>query len=307
MLVLQGMLCAKGALPVLPDGFRALYSLDYDRAIRIFEEETRQRPDDPEAWNHLAQALLHRALYAAGAMDSSAFGPGSPFLRRPKVPMSEGEQTRFEAAIRESLSICEERLRARAEDQGCLYASGVAHAHQAQMALLVKKSWREALRLGTKSRQAHEKLLRLAPGLADASLVPGLHEYIAGSLPWYAKALAFLAGYRGHRKEGIQHMERAAANGVKTAVEARVMLAVVYRREKNYARAAELMGELAAAFPSNHLYRSEEILLLAEEGLEEPARRRLAELRESCLMTPDKIERLSKAVEETLFRTRRRK
>lgn len=307
MLVLQGMLCAKGALPVLPDGFRALYSLDYDRAIRIFEEETRQRPDDPEAWNHLAQALLHRALYAAGAMDSSAFGPGSPFLRRPKVPMSEGEQTRFEAAIRESLSICEERLRVRAEDQGCLYASGVAHAHQAQMALLVKKSWREALREGTKSRQAHEKLLRLAPGLADASLVPGLHEYIAGSLPWYAKALAFLAGYRGDRKEGIQHMERAAANGVKTAVEARVMLAVVYRREKNYARAAELMGELAAAFPSNHLYRSGEILLLAEEGLEEPARRRLAELRESCLMAPDKIERLSKAVEETLLRTRRRK
>ncbi len=307
MLVLLAVQPAHAALPVLPEGFRALYSLEYDRAVHIFEEETRQRPDDPEAWNHLAQALLHRAMYVAGAMDSSAFGPGSPFLRRPKVPMSDRDRARFEAAIRRSLSICEERLRAKADDQGCLYASGVAHAHQAQMALLVKKSWREALREGTKSRQAHEELLRLAPGLADASLVPGLHEYIAGSLPWYAKALAFLAGYRGERKEGIEHMERAAVNGVKTAVEARIMLTVVYRREKNHGRAAELMGELAAAFPLNHLYRSEEILLLAEDGQEQPARRRLVELRESGLMAPDKIERLSKAVEETLARRRRRK
>ncbi len=306
-LVLQGALCAAGALPALPEGFRALYSLEYDGAVRIFEEETRQRPDDPEAWNHLAQALLHRALYAAGAMDSSAFGPGSPFLRRPKVPMSDGDRARFEAAVRKSLSICEERLRANADDQSCLYASGVAHAHQAQMALLVKKSWREALREGTKSRQAHERLLRLVPGMPDASLIPGLHEYIAGSLPWYVKALAFLAGYRGDRKEGVEHMERAVAQGVKTAVEARVLLTVVYRRERNHARAAELMGELAAAFPLNHLYRSEEILLLAEDGRQEAARRRLGELRESGLMAPDKIERLSKAAEETLARTRRRK
>lgn len=304
--IVLGGLLARGALPAMPEGFRALYSLEYDRAIRIFEDETRQRPEDPEAWNHLAQALLHRALYAGGAMDSSAFGPGSPFWRRPQVHMSAGDRARFDEAIRRSLSLCEERLRACPDDEGCLYASGVARAHRAQMALFVKKSWREALREGTKSRQAHERLLRLAPGTADASLVPGLHEYIAGSLPWYGKALAFLAGYRGDRREGIGRMEHAAAHGLKTAVEARVMLAVVHRREKNYWRAAELMGELAAAFPSNHLYRSEEILLLAENGREAPARQRLAELRQSGLVTPDKIERLSRAVEETLVRQRRR-
>ncbi|MEJ5368573.1 MAG: hypothetical protein WHT08_09655 [Bryobacteraceae bacterium] len=304
--VVAGSLAA-GALPKLPEGFQALYSLEYDRAIRIFEEETRQRPEDPEAWNHLAMALLHRALYAAGAMDSSAFGPGSPFLRRPKVPMSAADLERFEAAIRKSLSLCEARLRTKPDDEACLYASGVAHAHRAQMALLVKKSWREALREGTRSRQAHERLLRVSPGLPDACLIPGLHEYIAGSLPWYVKALAFLAGYRGDRKEGIEHMERAAAQGVKTAVEARVMLTVVYRRERNHARAAQLMGELAAAFPANHLYRSEEILLLAEDGQAEAARRKLAELRQSRLLEPDKIEKLAKSVEQALAREGRRK
>lgn len=296
---------AEAAVPPMPEGFQALYSLDYERALQIFERETEQRPEDPEAWNHLAQVLLHRALFAAGALDSSAFGPGSPFLKRPQVPMSSADQARFREAIGRSLSLCEDRLRRNPNDTACLYATGVAHAHQAQMALWVKKSWREALREGTRSRQAHEKLMRLEPELADACLIPGLHEYVAGSLPWYVKAFAFLAGYRGDRREGIEHMERAVARGRKTAVEARVLLSVVLRREKEYARAAELMGELAAAFPANHLYRREEIRLLAEAGQAQQARRRLSELQASGLLPPDKIVALSRSVEEILGRQRR--
>lgn len=294
------------AVPPVPEGFQALYSLDYARALQIFEREAEQRPDDPEAWNHLAQTLLQRALFAANALDSSAFEAGSPFLKRPRVPISEPDLARFNEAIRRSLALCDVRLRQNPRDGACLYASGVAHAHQAQLALWVKKSWREALREGTRSRQAHEKLMRLEPDLADAFLIPGLHEYIAGSLPWYVKALAFLAGYHGDRRIGIQQMERAVAQGRKTAVEARVLLSVVLRREKEYARAAALMGELAAAFPANHLYRREEILLLAEAGRGEQARRRLGELQASGLLPPDKIEALSRSVEEMLARRRRR-
>jgi len=290
----------------MPEGFRALYSLDHARALQIFEREAEQRPDDPEAWNHLAQALLQRALFAANALDSSAFGAGSPFLKRPQVPMSEPDRTRFDEAIRRSLSLCEARLRQNPRDGACLYSAGVAHAHQAQLALWVKKSWREALREGTRSRQAHEKLMQLEPELADAFLIPGLHEYIAGSLPWYVKAFAFLAGYRGDRREGIQHMERAVLHGRKTAVEARVMLSVVLRREKEFAKAATLMSELSAAFPANHLYRREEIRLLAEAGQGEQARRRMGELQESGLLPPDKIEALSRSVEEILARQRGR-
>jgi len=308
LIVLIGLRAAAlAALPPIPEGFQALYSLDYERALRIFAQETQQQPGDPEAWNHLAMALLHRAMYAAGALDASAFGPGSPFLKRPKVPMSGEDRVRFEDAIRRSLSLCEPRLRQDPSDRGCLYATGVAHAHRAQFALMVEKSWREALREGTRSREAHEKLMGLEPAMADAYLIPGLHEYIAGSLPWYVRALAFLAGYRGNRREGIEHMERAVAGGQKTAVEARVLLAIVLRREKEYARAAGLMGELAAAFPANHLYRREEILLLAEANQEAKARARLSELQASGLLAPDKIEALSKAVEEIFERNRRRR
>ncbi|MCS7043038.1 MAG: hypothetical protein N2036_12200 [Bryobacteraceae bacterium] len=311
MRILAGLLVccfsAAASLPPLPEGFLALYSLDYGRAIRIFEQETADRPDDPEAWNHLAQAILHRALFAAGALDSSAFTAGNSFLRRPKVPMSEEDMKRFQSAIARSLELCGERLRRNPEDAACLYAAGVAHAHQAQMAMWVKKAWLEALREGSKAREAHEKLSRLDPSMADARLIPGLHEYIAGSLPWYVRGLAFLAGFRGDRRHGIQQMELAVQNGRKTAVEARVMLAVVCRRERQYERAASLMGELAAAFPANHLYRIEEIRLLAESGRAAEARNRLDSLAGSGLVPAAKIEELRAAVDRTLARPRSRR
>lgn len=286
-----------GAIPPLPEGFHALYNLDYARAIGLFEQETAQRPEDPEAWNHLAHAILHRALFDAGAFDSAAFAADNSFLRRPKVPMRPEDLARFEHAINRSLALCGERLKQNGRDAACLYAIGVAHGHKAQLALWVRKAWLEALREGTKSREAHERLLRLEPDLADARLIPGLHEYVAGSLPWYIKGLAFLAGFRGDRRHGMEQMERAAAEGKKTAVEARVMLAVVYRREKQFGKAAALMRELAEAFPKNHLYRIEEIRLLAGAGRASEARERLEALEQSGLVPPDKIEELARAVD----------
>lgn len=300
-------LTVAAALPPMPEGSLALYSLDYSRAIRIFERETAERPDDPEAWNHLAQAILHRALFAAGALDSSAFTGGNSFLRRPKVPMGEEDMQRFQSAIARSLTLCEQRLRSAPEDTACLYAAGVAHAHQAEMAMWVKKAWFEALREGSKAREAHEKLSRLEPSMADARLIPGLHEYIAGSLPWYVRGLAFLAGFRGDRRHGIQQMELAVRNGRKTAVEARVLLAVVYRREREYERAAELMGELARAFPRNYLYRIEEIRLLAEAGRRSEALARLDSLAGTGLVPIAKLEELRAAVERILSRPRSRR
>jgi tetratricopeptide (TPR) repeat protein len=160
----------------------------------------------------------------------------------------------------------------------------------------------EALREGSKAREAHEKLARLDPSLADARLIPGLHEYITGSLPWYIRGLAFLAGFRGDRRHGIEQMEMAVQNGRKTAVEARVMLAVVLRRERQYERAAALMGELAEAFPNNFLYRMEEIRLLAEAGHGAQARQRLDSLAQSGLLPAGRIEELRNTVDRILAR-----
>jgi tetratricopeptide (TPR) repeat protein len=254
------------AVPPQSEGFTALYNLDYDRAVSLFEESVKRSPDNPEAWNHLAQSLLYRALYRSGALDSGIFSKDNAFLKKPRTPMPAPDEKRFVEAITTSLALTGMRLRKDPNDQGALYAQGVAYAHRAQFFLLVKKANLDALRDGTRSRKAHNRLLQLNRSMADARLIPGMHEYVVGSLPRWVKALVFLAGFSGDRKKGIEYIESAAASGMKTGVEARVLLSLVYRRERQPEKGVPLVRELAEAFPRNHLYRSEVALLLAASG-----------------------------------------
>lgn len=259
------------AVPVQSEAFRAFYNLDYDRAISMFEEAARRSPNDPDALNHLAQGLLYRALYKGGALESGVFTMGNSFLRRPQVKMPPVDEKRFVSAITTSLRLTQQRLDKDKSDRAALYAQGVAYAHRAQFFLFIKKANLDALRDGTRSRKSHNRLLEVDGGHVDAKLIPGMHEYVVGSLPAWVKMLIFLAGFAGDKQKGIAHIEAAAREGQKTGVEARVLLSLVYSREKQPAKALPLVAELVEAFPENHLYRSEQALLLASAGRKEEA------------------------------------
>ena len=283
-----------------------MYNLDYDRAIALFETAAGRTSNDPEAWNHLAQALLHRALYKAGALEIDAFSAGNSFLRRPRVAMPPADEKRFAEALATSLRLTEAMLRRDRHDRAALYAQGVAYAHRAQFSLLVKKDSLDALRNGTRGRNAHSDLLELDSAYVDAKLIPGIHEYVVGSLPGWVKAILFLAGFAGDKSKGLGYLQDAARAGEKTGVEARVMLSLVYSREKQPGRALPLMTELAEAFPGNYLYRSEVALLLASGGRKAEAMAAVEEMerlkRENSpalsLMPAAKIARLRALVQE---------
>lgn len=272
---------AFAAIPPQTEGFKAFYNLDYDRAISIFGQTAEREPRNPEAWNHLAQAILYRAFYRSGSLESDLVGKSNAFLSRPRAQMGAEDEKRFLEAIGRSLSLCEGLLKEDGADKQALYTSGVAYAHRAQFNFLVRKAWFDALRDGTRSRKQHARLRQLDPGNPDALLITGMHEYVTGSLPGWVKAFAFLAGFRGDRETGIRMLEQAARQGVKTAVEARVLLAVVYARESAPAKAVPLLAELVEAFPRNYLYRSEHLLLLASSKSREEALKGLREMEES--------------------------
>ncbi len=253
-------------MPVQSEAFRALYNLDYDRAISMFEETVRKTPNDPDAQNHLAQGMLYRALYRGGALDSGGFTMGNAFLRRPLIRMPAADERRFIEAITTSLRLTGQRLDKDRNDHAALYAQGVAYAHRAQYFFFIKKANLDALRDGTRSRKSHNRLLEVDTRHVDAKLIPGMHEYVVGSLPGWVKMLIFLAGFAGDKRKGVEYIEAAAREGQKTGVEARVLLSLVYSREKQPAKALPMVAELVEAFPENHLYRSEQALLLASTG-----------------------------------------
>ncbi len=253
--------------------FDHFYNLDHDRAVQLLEADLVRDPRDARLHNHLAYALLNRAMLRSGALDSALASSSSSFFRRPRVEMPAAEQERFGKLIDQSLELSQERLRRHPRDAEALYSLGVAHVHRTNFQLFVQRSWRQALQAGTEARRAHQAALEINPALVDAQLVPAMHDYVVGSLPAFLRIVGFLAGKRGDKVAGLRGIEHVAQRGQRTAVEANILLAVVYSRQNQAERALAILDRLCRQFPRNYVYQMERIHALAQNRQWTEARR----------------------------------
>lgn len=234
-------------------GFDHFYNLEFDEAIRIFRTLTRQRPDAPSLFNHLAESILYREMLRAGALETELVTGGNAFLRRPKMNPSPADQADFDNAVNQSMALARKRLAAKPGDRDATYALGVAHGLRANYNFIVRRAWVDSLRDATAARKLHNTLTDADPSFIDARLTQGIHDYIVGSLPWTYKILGFLIGFRGDREQGIKTVELVYRQGDRNRTEAAILLATVYRRERRPADAVPLLESLLAQFPRNYL------------------------------------------------------
>ena len=97
----------------------------------------------------------------------------------------------------------------------------------------------------------------------DSYLVVGVNNYVVGSLPWYFKVFASMTGRHGDRAEGLRQVKRVTEQGNYAREDSKLMLAVLYQREKMYAQALSLYQEMAHSFPRNYLLQYEVSNLLS--------------------------------------------
>jgi len=270
--------------PRIAKGFDHFYNLEYDEAIAEFSKALADDPKDANRHNHLAQAILYRAMYRAGALESELVTGNNPFLRREKVNPSPQDEQRFNQAIDTSLKLSEERLQKNPDDVQALYTKGVAYGLRANYNFLVRKAWMDSLRDATKARKAHNRVVELDPKYIDARLVQGVHDYVVGSLPWSFKMLGFLVGFRGDREAGIETLKLVGREGNRNKIDAQILLSVIYRREKRPADAIPLVSGMVQRFPRNYLLRFELAQMYSDNGQKTAA-----------LETLNKIEELKRA------------
>lgn len=272
LILLVALLCqARAATPSISKGFDHFYNLEYEQAIAEFTKEIREHPADPFSYNHLAQALLYREMLNAGALETELVTGSNVSLARAKIHATEDEQRRFDDVTAKAIALSESRVAANSRDTGALYALGVAHSLRSNYNFLVRKSWREALREFTQARKLHQQALQIRPDFVDALFVSGVHDYIVGSLPFAMKMLGFLIGFRGDKEGGIRTVERVAREGESTRVDAMILLAVAYRRERHAEKAVPLLLSLIEMFPRNYLFRLEMVQMYADLGKKDEA------------------------------------
>ncbi len=252
--------------PVNSKGFQHFYNLEYDEAISEFEREIQTRPDWPDAYNHLAQAIQFRELYRVGALESELVSGNNSFLRRPKVDTTPEIEAKFTATINKAMSLAQAAIQKDPKDTQAIYALGVAHGLRANWNFLVRKKWMDSLRDATAGRKLHNQVTEIDPGNYDARLVQGLHDYVVGSLPFFYKMLGFLAGFHGDKDEGIRAVGEVAQKGFWNKVDAKVLLCALYRRESRWKDAEPLLDELTKRFPRNYLFWFERAQLYSSLG-----------------------------------------
>jgi tetratricopeptide (TPR) repeat protein len=264
--MLQTLLLLTFTAQDLSTGQKHFYNLDFPQALVEFEKEAALAPDDPAAHNQIAQAILYNDMFRNGSLESEMIAGSNAFLKREAVQPNPVDQKKFSGAVAKSISICEARIQRNPKDKEALYAIGVAYGLKANYDFLVRKAWSDALSGTGKARKYHERVTELDPEFADALLVQGVHQYVVGSLPRAVRFFSFFVGVRGDRLKGIEMLRKVEIFGRGNRLDAQVLLAAIYRREKRQTEAIPLLSVLADRFPRNFLFQFELSQMYADLG-----------------------------------------
>jgi hypothetical protein len=232
------------------------YNMDYDRATQEFEKIVEKRPNDPFAVNHLLTVVLMHDLYDTGAMNTGDYANDS-FIGRTPRPTAPKVKERIKQLVRRAEALEEEQLKANSKDVSALYSRGVTRAQFSVYTGLVERAWFSALRNAVGARHDHEHVLELDSNFIDAKMVVGTHNYVIGRLPWSVKVAAALAGLSGSAEKGLDYLRDVAKSGGENAVDAKVVLTLFLRRERQFDEALGYMTELSTKYPGNHLFLTE--------------------------------------------------
>jgi|SRR5215471_3259576 len=238
-------------------GMEASQDLDFAEARRQFEDIKRRFPDHPAGPYYLASTLWFQTLTRPGLLlpllfkllGSETFSGDNP----EKVDAQTVQQ--FRDLIRQASVLAEAQLKRDPRNVEALYFLGAAHGLSAAFKGTIENGLVGAMRDGSTAEDKEREVIRLDPNFHDAELTIGLHDYTVGSLPLPIKIAAAIANVRGSKKRGLATLERVAREGRLERNIARLMLVVLYLREKQYEPAISQAQELSHAYPRNYLFK----------------------------------------------------
>ena len=234
----------------------ALYNLDFSTAQSGFEGLTRDYPENPDYWNALASSIWLKIIYDQQKLNIESFSGNSTFgTKDSRESVNPADERRLRETIATAITKADAILRKKPNDVAALYAKGVSNATLASFEGTAKRSYLSAHARAKTARSLHQQVLKLDPNFNDARLAVGIYDYVVGVIPGYFRWLLGMFGVRGDGKEaGIRQLEIAADKGQRASTDAKMLLIVVYNREKRFDQALRFAADLHAQYPRNFLF-----------------------------------------------------
>lgn len=241
----------------LDQGFRLLYDLDFAGAEKQFQAWQAQHPEDGVGPAAEGAGLLFAEFDRMGILEGQFFADDASFKEKNKLAADPQVRAHFESVLRHGEDLARKRLATDPQDANALFALTMVYGLRADYAALIEKKNLASLRYSREASTWAQKLLAVQPDNCDAYLATGVHNYIIGSLaaPW--RWILRLGGYSGDKQKGMADVERAAQHGRYLAPFGRILLAIAYVRDKDAARAREMLVGLNRDFPKNPLFPRE--------------------------------------------------
>ena len=242
-------------LASLQQGVRDIYNMEYGRATERFQAMIREAPDDPTGYAFLARTYFVKELAQKQELSIDRFASSDFFEEQPKYmpKLDPAAEKQFRTVNDEAIAKAKARLVRRPTDQAGLFLRGLAYQNLSSFETSLRRGWTKALFAGKKAAADHKKLSQVNPALIDARLSGGAKDYVLGRLPLGWKIVFGLVGYTGNKDQGIRTLEEVARNASLLADDARIVLILIYTREKNYQQAYDHLNELKQKYQRNYL------------------------------------------------------
>jgi hypothetical protein len=245
------------AVSPLDHGFAGLYNLDFGGAQEDFSSWQRLHPDDPMGPVSEAAGFLFAEFNRLGVLEAQFYENDAAFFDRPKLAPDPALRDRFQNAITRSETLARAKLAKDPKDRDALFAMTLCSGLQADYAALIDKRNMASLHFTKRASASAQELLAVCHDCYDALLATGFSKYIIGSMSAPVRWILRMGGLPADKQGGIADLQTTAAHGHYLAPFARILLAIAYVREKDRARALELLAGLQSQFPGNNLFPRE--------------------------------------------------
>jgi hypothetical protein len=241
----------------LDRGFHRLYDLDFAGAQKEFQAWEKLNPDNPMGPASEAAGTLFSEFNRLGVLESQFYEDDSVFGARKKYEADPQQHTRLEQQLSRAEDLAKVRLGQDRRDRDALLAMTFAAGLRSDFAALIEKRNLVSLHYTKEATNWSAQLLAVDPTCYDAHMAGGVSRYIIGSMAAPVRWLVRLGGVSGDKAGGIAELQTTAAQGHLLAPFARILLAIAYVREKDFARARQFLMGLERDFPNNPLFARE--------------------------------------------------
>ncbi len=241
----------------LDTGFHQMYDLQFDAAHKTFGDYQHSHPDDPMGPVSNAAAYLFAEFDRLHVLESELFVNDDAFENRAKVVPDPNVRRLFDQDIARATTLANAALAKDPRNVNALFAKVLVAGLVGDYTALIEKKDLKALSIVKDGRAQAENLLKIDPNCYDAYIAVGVENYLLSLKPAPIRWFLHMTGAQTDKQTGLEKLSLTAANGHYLKPYARMLLAVAALRDKNEAKARELLQDLSSQYPQNRLYAKE--------------------------------------------------